>query len=451
MIIFIFIFVFIIIIALIVFVISNGKGNSKDNKKFTFQYKHNNHNNHNYSSLFPYAPTAPNKQENQYAPTAPNEQENRYTPLAPNEQEKRYTPSPQSPPPQPPPPPKVPTEKVPTEKVPTEKVPTEKVPTEKVPTEKVPTEKVPTEKVSTEKVPTEKVSISESNIHNCEANYTWNKYLKKCITTECPIVHSVCPSKIWKLPYSMASQLSNYDHMYPVATNGTIECSQFYDVMPTPELREQICEYLNIPVPEQDEVCWSECQNKCIKPECSEMTMETCRIMPDGPSNTIMSPLWTKIYDLGGLNVPGLTCEQFSTLSPEFQLQLQKTGGSNLTNTVLPGEICWSDVCNKCVKPYVKPIQPHLKHQLNPACFPTSKTCNMFLKVGADWSYPYWTDSPSGYIETNVNVPNETCEAWSTFTEWEKYNLNPLVLPGEICYNPCGVGGLGGCIAPLPY
>ena len=418
MIIFIFIFVFFIIIALIALVI--GYGNNKDNKKFTFQYKHNNH---NYSSLPPYTPAAhnkqvlytpmpsneqsyqntpmpPNEQWNRYTPmpsneqriiynsTVLNEQENRYTPTAPNEQENRYTP------PQPPlpPPPKVPMEKVPMEKVPMEKVPMEKIPVEKVP-------------------------ISESNQK-----------------TECPIVHSVCPSKTWEIPSSLTSY--NID---------TINCSQIINIAAS---TEQVSDYLNIPIPKKGEICWSECQNKCIKPECSEMTMETCKTIPYIYSG--LPPISTRVYP-SDPNEKGMTCEQLSTLTPDFQLQLIESGVGIFNEIVLPGEICWSDVCNKCVKPYVKPIQPHLKHQLNPACFPTSKTCNMFLKVGADWSYPYWTDSYSGFIETNVNVPNETCEAWSTFTEWEKYNLNPLVLPGEICYNPCGVGGLGGCIAPLPY
>ena len=416
MIIFIFIFVFIIIIALIALVIgygSSGNGNNKDNKKFTFQYKHNNH---NYSSLPPYTPTAhnkqvlytpmpsneqsyqntpmpPNEQWNRYTPmpsneqriiynsTVLNEQENRYTPTAPNEQENRYTP------PQPPP----------------------KVPMEKVPMEKIPVEKVP---------------ISESNQK-----------------TECPIVHSVCPSKTWEIPSSLTSY--NID---------TINCSQIINIAAS---TEQVSDYLNIPIPKKGEICWSECQNKCIKPECSEMTMETCKTIPYIYSG--LPPISTRVYP-SDPNEKGMTCEQLSTLTPEFQLQLIESGVGIFNEIVLPGEICWSDVCNKCVKPYVAPpeaptkapTQNHLKHNFDPTCFPSKQTCiSDNASIGSSWSYAYYTpgDSIYTYTENNVYVPDESCKAWSTFTNWKDYNLNPLVLPGEICYNPCTKR----CIAPLSY
>ena len=448
MIIFIFIFVFIIIIALIVLVISNGKGNSKDNKKFTFQYKHNKHNNHNYSSLFPYAPSVPNKQvpytpsapnkqvpytppapneqENRYTPSAPNEQENRYTPSAPNEQENRYTPSapneqenrypPSAPPP--PPPPKVPTEKVPTEKVPTEKVPI-----------------------------SESNQKTESNIHNCEDNYIWNKYLNKCITTECPIETGTnCGWKEWFIPNS-------YPYKTWFMSNGAIPpapiviagCTALLsDGIISPGYREQVCEYLNIPVPEEGQTCWSECQYKCVKPECIEMTMEECTTRVPGYA-------WNNSPIGVGAWSTGKTCQELSTLTPEFQLKLSTEFGDAAVEVVLPGEVCWSTACGKCVKPYVKPLtreQGRIKHNLNPTCFPNNKTCVRNTETGSQWSYSYLADIVAkGAVKQQVNVPNETCDAWSTFTNWGKYNLNPIVLPGEVCYNPC----TGGCVAPINW
>jgi hypothetical protein len=69
-------------------------------------------------------------------------------------------------------------------------------------------------------------------------------------------------------------------------------------------------------------------------------------------------------------------------------------------------------------------------------------------ETGSQWSYSYLADIVAkGAVKQEVNVPNETCEAWSTFTNWGKYNLNPIVSPGEVCYNPC----TGGCVAPINW
>jgi hypothetical protein len=439
----IFIFVFIIIIALIVVVIYIGNGNSKDNKKFTFQYKHNKHNkhnNHNYSILFPYisnnhTPVAPNEQQYQYPLIAPNEQGSRYPPIAPNEQGSRY-------------PPIAPNEQgsryppiAPNEQG-SRYPPIAPIPQPP----KVSNEEVPMEKVSNEKVPISEEKKTESNIHNCEANYTWNKYLKKCITTECPIeTYENCKQKLWTLPNSMALQLPYFDPRYPTSTS-KIYCSQFH-VVP-PELQEQICEYLNIPVPEEDQTCWSECQNRCVKQECPEMTIEECTSTYDGGFN-YDNPIYLQPYGNGE------TCEDLSILTPEFQFAINNPDNANYKvnyeNAILPGEICWSKACNKCVKPYVKPLtreQAHIKHNFNPKCFPNNQTCERDVKFDALLYSPLFR--PGFNLDGAIPIPfrkpsSETCEVWSTFTEWSEYGLNPVVLPGEVCYNQC----TGRCVAPI--
>ena len=88
----------------------------------------------------------------------------------------------------------------------------------------------------------------------------------------------------------------------------------------------------------------------------------------------------------------------------------------------------------------------HLKHNQNPTCFPNDRTCIRDAKIGSHWSYSYLSQLGTD-MKKKVIIPDETCEEWSTFTNWNKYGLNPLVLPGEICFNPC----TGSCIAPLSY
>jgi hypothetical protein len=424
MIIFIFIFVFIIIIALIVLVISNGKGNSKDNKKFTFQYKHNNHNNHNYSSLFPYTRSAPNKQENRYTPLVPNEQvrytpsvsneQVRYTPLVPNEQENRYTPS----------------------------VPNEQVRyTPLVPNEQ---ENRYTRSVPLNELISESNQKTESNIHNCEDNYIWNKYLKKCITTECPLeTYLNCRNKGWVLPYQIIAP-------NPSAPNVPTDVYTANMGGLSPSLVEKICEQLNIPVPEEGEVCWSECQNKYVKMECPEMTMEECTAITPGYGWND-SPQATLIPLNPGLFTRGETCGYISRFTPEYQLDTlfpADTGMNPNRDVVLPGEICWSAACQKCVKPYVKPLtreQHHIKHNQNPLCFPNNQTCQRDVKIQVNWSIPNFNPSTTSVVTMDEYA--KTCEELSTFTEWGKYNLNPAVLPGEVCWSPC----TGGCVAPIDW
>jgi hypothetical protein len=428
MIIFIFIFVFIIIIALIVLVISNGKGNSKDNKKFTFQYKHNNHNNHNYSSLFPYTRSAPNKQENRYTPSVPNEQV-RYTPSVPNEQV-RYTPS-------------VPNEQVRyTPLVPNEQ---ENRYTPSIPNEQenryTPTvplneqENRYTRSVPLNELISESNQKTESNIHNCEDNYIWNKYLKKCMTTECPMeTYLNCRNKGWVLPYQIIAPNPNPNVDVPTnvytANMGGL----------SPSSVEKICEQLNIPVPEEGEVCWSECQHRYTKMECPEMTMEECTAITPGYGYNDSPQAMTTFLN-PGLFTRGETCGYISRFTPEYQLKtlFWDTG---IKNAVLPGEICWSAACQKCVKP--KPLtreQHHIKHNQNPLCFPNNQTCQRDVKFDAIVLPP-----STGIIPVR-QLSSETCQEWSTFTEWSEYNLNPAVLPGEVCWNPCG----GGCVAPRDW
>jgi hypothetical protein len=425
MIIFIFIFVFIIIIALIVVVIGYGKGNSgygKGNKKFTFQYKH---------KKQPPPPQVPSVQvpSVQVPSVVTYEQENQYPPKVPLVQPQ---------PPSLPPPPKVPSEKVPLAQP-------LQPPSPPPPPPKVPLEKVPTEKVLLEKVPLlESNQKTESNIHNCEDNYIWNKYLKRCMTTECPMeTYLNCSNKGWTLSYNIIPPNPNDEY---VPTN--VYTANMGGL--SPSLVEKICEQLNIPVPEEGEVCWSECQHKYVKLECPKMTMEECTaITPgygwnDSPQATLL-PLNPSLFTRGE------TCGQISTFTPEYQLETlfpADTGINPNRNVVLPGEICWSAACGKCVKPYVKPLtreQGLIKHNFNPACFPNNQTCQRDVKRVFTWLIPNY--NPSSTSVVTMDEYGKTCEELSTFTEWGKYNLNPLVLPGEVCYNPC----TGGCIAPIDW
>jgi hypothetical protein len=434
--IFIFIFVFIIIIALITLVISYG--GDKDNKKFTFQYKHKKQPSpkvplapkmplaHIYSSLFPYIseiikddqyfqpsppPPPPQVPSVQVPSVVTYEQENQYPPKVPFAQP-------------PPPQPKVPTESPPQ--------PQPKVPSESPPQPKVPSESPLPISESNQK--------TESNIHNCEDNYIWNKYLNKCITTECPIeTHANCAYKGWIVPdqylrfYNSGTYIPN-GRTLPIVSCPTIINRWVID----PSVVEELCETLRIPVPEEGQTCWSECQNRCVKPECTEMTMEECK------NNTVHGNYISNLSNYYG----GMTCEQMSMITTEFQLQ--NIPGGNEYTPVLQGEICWSDACNKCVKPYVKPLtreQGRIKHNLNPNCFPNNKTCMRDSLIGSQWSYKWASDTGIYVPSDEMNIPNETCEEWSTFTDWEKYNLNPVVLPGEVCWNPC----TGGCVAPINW
>ena len=299
---------------------------------------------------------------------------------------------------------------------------------------------MPSEKVPSEKVPTSEEQRSESNIHNCEDNYIWNKYLNKCITTECPIeTHANCGYKGWIVPdqylrdYNSGTYIPN-GRTLPMVSCGTI-LNKFTI---SPSVVEELCKTLRIPVPEEGQTCWSECQNRCVKPECTEMTMEECK------NNTVRGNYISNLSNYYG----GMTCKQMSMITTEFQLQ--NTVGGNEYTPVLPGEVCWSDACNKCVKPYVKPLtrkQGHLKHNLNPTCFPNNQTCIRNSETGSQWSYKWASDTGLYVPRDEMNIPNETCEAWSTFTDWGKYNLNPVVLPGEVCWNPC----TGGCVAPINW
>jgi hypothetical protein len=421
MIIYIIIGIIVIIVMIAIFAyIYNGKG--KGNKKFTFQYKQYNKNNHHnpIQHMFPML-KAINKQYNLPPPQVPMKK-------MPME--------------------KMPVETVPVEKVSMEKMPMEKVSIEKMPVEKVSIEKVSIETVSMEKVPSEKVSISESNqktesnIHNCEDNYIWNKYLKKCITTECPLEsYTNCNNRSWTLPYNIIAPNPNPNVDVPtnVYTAGMGGLS--------PSLVEKICEQLNIPVPEEGEVCWSECQHKYVKLECPKMTMEECTASTpgyrwnDSPQATLL-PLNPSLFTRGE------TCEEISRFTTEYQETLFWDTGTK--NAVLPGEICWSAACQKCVKPYVKPLtreQGRIKHSFNPACFPNNQTCMRDPQIGANWFNSFYPPPGTPFFNPSTKLQNETCEAWSTFTEWNKYNLNPVVLPGEVCWSPC----TGKCVAPLNY
>lgn len=208
---------------------------------------------------------------------------------------------------------------------------------------------------------------------------------------------------------------------------------------------EAISNALKIPIPEKGQICWSECQNRCVKPECPEMTMAECTAITPG-YRWDDSPMNTPAY---GIN---LTCKQFSMLSPEKQLQMTYgIGSNNNNNVVLPGEVCWSNACQKCVKPYVKPQPPpeqsDTKQNIYTQCMPNKKSCLYNQETGSQWTYKQYVSGPGGAFYPEVVVPNETCEAWSNFNNWNKYGLNKLVLPGEVCYNPC----TDGCIAPINY
>ena len=278
------------------------------------------------------------------------------------------------------------------------------------------------------------------HVNICENNYIWNKYLNKCITTECPMEsYTNCNNKAWVLPYDIIPPNPNPDVRVPT--------NQFRSGMTdiSPSLLERISETLNIPIPEEGEVCWSECQNRYVKPECPEMTMEECttRTLGYGWDN---SPMAAQGYNIGK------TCKELSNFSPEMQLQTlipANSGANRNRNVTLPGEDCWSSACQRCVKPYVKPLTPiqsQIKHNQDTTCFPNNRTCIRDTKTGNQWSYSYLSLLGTDIRQT-VTVPTETCEEWSTFTNWNKYGLNPLVLPGEVCYNPC----TGGCVAPLSY
>ncbi len=410
--------------------IYNNKGDGNSNKKFTFQYNPYNKNNHpnpiqhmfpmlktinehyNLYPLSPKVPLAPNVLLPPKVPLSPNVPLPPNVPLAPNV----------------PLPPKVPLAQPSSVELNEQYNPS---PPPKMPSEKMPSEKMPSERVYI----SESNQKTESNIHNCEDNYIWNKYLKKCITTECPLeTYLNCMNKGWVLPYNIIAPNPNPNVDVPTnvytANMGGL----------SPSLVEKICETLNIPVPEEGEVCWSECQHRYTKMECPEMTMEECTAITPGYGWND-SPQATLIPLNPSLFTRGETCGYISRFTPEYQLKtlFWDTG---IKNAVLPGEICWSAACQKCVKP--KPLtreQHHIKHNQNPLCFPNNQTCQRDVKFDAIVLPP-----STGIIPVR-QLSSETCQEWSTFTEWSEYNLNPVVLPGEVCWNPCG----GGCVAPIDW
>jgi len=408
--------------------IYNGKGKSKSNKKFTFQYNPYNKNNHpnpiqymfpmlktinEHYNLYPLSPKTPPpyvELNEQYNPPPSVELNEQYNPPPSVELNEQYNPSP---------PPRM---------------PLEQMPLEQMLSEKMPLEKMPSEKVSMEKMSSEKVYISESNqktesnIHNCEDNYIWNKYLKKCITTECPLETDFnCDNRSWVLPYQIIAP-------NPIAPNVPTNVYNAGMGGLSPGLVEKICETLNIPVPEEGETCWSECQHRYTKTECPEMTMEECTAITPGYGYND-SPLATTIF------TNQETCEDISKFTAEYQLKtlFWDTGEKN---AVLPGEICWSAACQKCVKPTpLTRSQGRIKHNQNPSCFPNNQTCQRDVKFDAI------VLPPSTGIMPVRQLSSETCQEWSTFTEWGKYELNPAVLPGEVCWSPC----TGKCVVPIDW
>jgi hypothetical protein len=401
--------------------------NDKGNKKFTFQYNQNKH----YKQLHQ-NPTKllsqeiiSNEQENKYNQLQYllNEQDNKYNLLQSllneqeeqyikfktqfNEQEKQYTPSPLPPKvplaPQPPQPPKVPLAPQPP----------------KMPLAPQPP-KMPSEIHIETRVPiSEKEQINESEkVKKCPyVTPYWTIFNQ-------PDIHYV-DQNYNPTPYGIPCT---------ILSQWTEEQQQEYSLNYPVSMR--------IPYAERGEEAWDPCRKRCTKficsaeienkPECPIITADTCNRYGD---------------------YPGGSCEQLSYASVEtqetpvwtgFQMCLGPSGSA--IPTVERGQICWDSCNQKCVKPERPKEQSQLKTNINPLCNPTMDKCNTTQLIGNNWSQYYYVDGVGNRLWRDLGLKDETCQEWSQFTNWQEHGLAQIVLPGEICYNPC----TGSCIAPRP-
>ncbi len=387
--------------------IYNGKSKGNSNKKFTFQNKHYKQLHQNPTKLLSQKIIS-NEQENKYNQLQYllNEQENKYNLFQSllneqeeqyikfktqfNEQEKQYTPLPPKVPLAPPPMPSPTPMPIP-----------------------------PSEIHIETRVPiSEKEQINESEkVKKCP--YIAPYYISPYNNTAMYQNPSPYGISCWALSQWTEKQQQEYSLNYPVS--------------------------MRIPYAERGEVAWDPCRKRCTKficraesenkPECPIITTETCNAYNNNYEGNIcseLSNLTAETQETPAFNGMGLTC-------------LGPTGGP--IPTVEKGQICWDSCNQKCVSPERPKEQSHLKSSFNPLCKPTMDKCDTTRLIGNNWNQTvYEPQAPGGRrIVFSTGLKQETCQEWSQFTNWQEHGLAQIVLPGEICYNPC----TGNCTAPI--